>query len=508
MTVYTVNVKWGKELFTNIELNLEDTPLIFKAQLFALSGVTPERQKIMVKGKTIGDNDWSNVAPVLQNGLTLMMMGSVEKLPDAPVVQTKFMEDLTEAQIAQALDLPVGLKNLGNTCYLNAVVQCLKSVPELCTGLNRFKNSGGDMSGSLTIALRDTYEFMEKYKQSDYPPLLLVQLVRTVFPQFSAVGENGVPMQQDANECLTELLRVLQQKLPRALNTKSTHSSLIDQYFSGEFTCEMKCDEATEETASQSFESFLQLSCFISQDVKYLQTGLKLRLEEKLTKKSSSLGRDAQYTKTSRINRLPAYMCIQLVRFFYKEKEKVSAKVLKDVKFPIVLDVFEICTGDLQKKLIPQREFFRIQDEEESKVKKAKKLDEINGTNKAAENKEASNGTAVEYAPFSFPDDDGSNNSGFYELKAVLTHKGRSANSGHYVGWAKHSKSNDWYMYDDDQVTKVSEEDILKLSGGGDWHTAYVLFYGPRRLDAKYLNATKQLEGAANATNTTEMKVD
>jgi len=33
--------------------------------------------------------------------------------------------------------------------------------------------------------------------------------------------------------------------------------------------------------------------------------------------------------------------------------------------------------------------------------------------------------------------DTGSNNSGFYELKAVLTHKGRSSTSGHYVGWVR-----------------------------------------------------------------------
>lgn len=75
---------------------------------------------------------------------------------------------------------------------------------------------------------------------------------------------------------------------------------------------------------NNSTESYLQLSCFISQDVKYLQTGLRQRLEEKLTKRSELLGRDAVYTKTSRINRLPAYLTIQLVRFFYKEKEKVG----------------------------------------------------------------------------------------------------------------------------------------------------------------------------------------
>ena len=35
---------------------------------------------------------------------------------------------------------------------------------------------------------------------------------------------------------------------------------------------------------------------------------------------------------------------------------------------------------------------------------------------------------------------------------------------------------------DDDQVQPVAEEDVLKLSGGGDWHCAYVLLYGSKRL--------------------------
>ena len=36
--------------------------------------------------------------------------------------------------------------------------------------------------------------------------------------------------------------------------------------------------------------------------------------------------------------------------------------------------------------------------------------------------------------------DVGSNNSGFYELQAVLTHKGRSSSSGHYVAWVRRHK--------------------------------------------------------------------
>lgn len=497
MTV-NVNIKWGKEQFKDIEVSLEEPPMVFKAQMFALSGVQPERQKIMVKGQIIKDQDWSNVVANMKNGITLMMMGSADKLPEAPTKPVQFMEDLTEDQLAVAMDLPVGLKNLGNTCYLNAVVQCLKTVPELCSGLQTFKNTSGDMQGSLTLALKDTYEFMEKYKQSDFPPLLLVQLVRTVFPQFATMGEHG-PQQQDANECLTEMLRVLQQKIPKLASSpnlenqitpaassndySSKTSSLIEQYFGGEFTCTMKNEESTEEASTTNFEAFNQMSCFISQDVKYLFTGLKLRLEERLTKNSSSLGRDASYLKTSRISRLPGYLNISLVRFYYKEKERVSAKVLKDVKFPMTLDVYDLCTSELQEKLKPNREYFRLQDEENKLIRKADKLAK---DQKNIQKEMAGEKPPVDYAPFSFSDDLGSNNSGFYELNAVLTHKGRSSNSGHYVGWSKNPKTNQWYMYDDEDVTPVPEEDIIKLSGGGDWHTAYVLFYGPRKLEAKF----------------------
>eukprot|EP00967_Tisochrysis_lutea_P010547 scaffold12068_cov32-Tisochrysis_lutea.AAC.1 len=47
----TVTVKWGKQKFENIELDTAEPVEVFKAQLYALTAVPPERQKIMgVKG--------------------------------------------------------------------------------------------------------------------------------------------------------------------------------------------------------------------------------------------------------------------------------------------------------------------------------------------------------------------------------------------------------------------------------------------------------------------------
>ena len=54
------------------------------------------------------------------------------------------------------------------------------------------------------------------------------------------------------------------------------YRSIIDQYFGGRFACELKCTESEEEQPAHSEENFLQLSCFINQDVKYMHSGLKL----------------------------------------------------------------------------------------------------------------------------------------------------------------------------------------------------------------------------------------
>ncbi len=76
--------------------------------------------------------------------------------------------------------------------------------------------------------------------------------------------------------------------------------------------------------------------------------------------------------------------------------------------------------------------------------------------------------------PLSPPTDPGSSNCGFYELQAVLTHQGRSSSSGHYLAWVKHS-GNVWLKLDDDKVSMVLEEDVLKLSGGGEqWTISFV----------------------------------
>ena len=45
-------------------------------------------------------------------------------------------------------------------------------------------------------------------------------------------------------------------------------------------------------------------------------------------------------------------------------------------------------------------------------------------------------------------------------------------------GWVRqHPGSNYWWKYDDDVVTEVDHEEIMRLKGGGDKDMTYLVFY-------------------------------
>ena len=109
-----------------------------------------------------------------------------------------------------------------------------------------------------------------------------------------------------------------------------------------------------------------------------------------------------------------------------------------------------------------------------------------------------------------------------YELQAVLTHQGRTSRSGHYVAWVRQqpyaskpvdelplaagpwlaaAEGDAWLKMDDEEVSPVCAEDVLKLSGGGDHHCAYVLVYAARRRwTPPGLSEKELLDGAALST--------
>ncbi|KAJ1420277.1 Ubiquitin-like domain superfamily [Sesbania bispinosa] len=211
----TVSVKWQKELFKDVEIDTTQPPYVFKCQLYDLTGVPPERQKIMVKGGLLKDDaDWSTLG--VKAGQKLMMMGTADEIVKSPEKGTVFVEDLPEEEQVVAVGHTAGLFNLGNTCYMNSTLQCLHSVPELKSALLNYSHSGRNndvdqTSHMLTIATRDLFNELDK-SVKPVAPMQFWMVLRKKYPQFGQL-HNGVFMQQDAEECWTQLLYTLSQSL-------------------------------------------------------------------------------------------------------------------------------------------------------------------------------------------------------------------------------------------------------------------------------------------------------
>jgi len=441
-----VLVRWNKQEWS-VDVDAAQPSLdLFKAQIQSLSSVPVDRQKLIVKGRQLKtDEDLSK----LSEGTKVMLMGSAEVIAAAPETKVVFEEDLTDAQKVSLVPtvLPAGLQNLGNTCYLASTLQCFRAIVPLKEALKEYAvkpaaygATSADFGRPVAHRMGALFSEMDS-STKPVVPFGFITVFRQQFPQFDERTREGVHMQQDADESFSQILHLLCESVRAGSSLPDGARGL----FEGNMISRLKCLEDPSDIGEDRIEPFFKLRCHITEEVNFLSDGIKRSLVEEIEKNSPVLGRNAKYSRESRIIKLPEYLPVQFVRFFWRTDTQKKSKILRKVTFPIRFDVFQFCDESLQKQLSEHRNKVDLAVESSSSPQDAMEID----------------------APGS---------SGVYELCAVITHKGRSADSGHYIGWTRDS-GEDWFQFDDDKVSRVKEEDVLKLSGGGDWHMAYILFY-------------------------------
>lgn len=356
-------------------------------------------------------------------------------------------------------------------------------------------------------------------------------------------------MQQDAEEFYSQILNVASQELLepslRAAFSSTDNfmgaTNLIDALFGLQMEQRLTCDEVVLDTASSDNDSptttdlARKLVCNIQSsgnnnseeasntNITHIAEGISLSLSDKVEKYSDTLGRNAMHTRTQRISRLPSIIVVQFGRFYWKstpdsqDHTGVKCKVMKPVGFASILDVYEFCTDKVKSVLkVGRDKAAKVEEERVAKKLRGVEVDDDANDEKQEDvtmmeeedDEELKAALAmsvekeVEPVGVGLPPDF----QGLYELFAVVTHKGRDADGGHYMSWVKASnnegaggggggrsekrqkiadnaeeENEDWYVFDDDEVSPCKTEDILKLKGGGDWHMSYLNFYRAKK---------------------------
>lgn len=484
-------------------------------------------------------------------GQQIMLMGTPSggAAIARPKEKIKFAEDMTDAELAQQEGAtPSGLTNLGNTCYLNSTLQVLRAIPELQDSLSHyeFQNHPGGQNllntssmNDITAQLKALFIQMGKTTE-DFAPMMFLRALRETFPQFNERSRTGHGFaQQDAEEAWSNILSQIRSKLKISAESGSQAApSWVDRHMGLKLEESLECDdtearERGEQPVTKTVD-YLKLNCHIEKDTSHMRDSIIAGLREQgIEKHSAVLDKNTTYTKTAKIARLPQYLTVHFVRFFWKTDVQKKAKILRKVTFPKELDILEFCTEDLKSKLVPVRDRLRevLKDEEDiERARKRRKTNPVSEGESAQPAKEESKGKKEETKAKKETDadgdtametyktdaeweqeqadalrkakkellglvdqdlvkDEGANQTGLYELRGVITHQGSSADSGHYTAYVKKPGRKDpvtgvvdeedgsWWWFNDDKVSEVPGEKIETLAGGGETHSALILLY-------------------------------
>lgn len=375
-----------------------------------------------------------------------------------------------------------GLMNLGNTCYMNVIVQCLYNLSSFVSGMERF-------FGPLVKqkALEDSELLLSSDVETVHAALLKVFRDLRQAERYEVVNPSVLKhmfakhqesfwgcMQQDAHEFFCSLIDQVQEdvssELKKQYSIEADRPKLEDvcpttQNFSCSVRNNLTCAgcgnvSSVEETYRDFCLAFPEGERADESQNCSLESLLNLYFQEtSMSRKCEKCG--VEDTKAqAQILKLPHVLVLQLKRL-HMDRDVPCTKVSAPVKFTSRLDVGPWCSLDKQKFWSPAPEDF-------------KSNEPVTTTHVTQHG--GSNFGLPSCFEFESPKLNAklkkSADVSSYRLHGVVNHLGFNASGGHFLTDVYDAEADRWLRCDDSLVTDVSEESVLANARG-----AYMFFY-------------------------------